>query len=235
MATSQIGLLDPIAATKAIEGNLIRYITSTLPFADPPLRAQFHECLRNEANPLVRGPFLEATPPFVHAAETYAELIERGLISQGFRQLGHPDYFPLDRRPYTHQLEAFEKLIVHKRNVVLATGTGSGKTEAFMVPIIDYLLRQREAGQLTPGVRALLLYPMNALANDQLARLRELLHNVPEITFGRYTGDTEHDRESAEQQYMARNMPCLTTHSANLSRTNFSPAKRCTMVLLTFW
>jgi hypothetical protein len=66
-----------------------------------------------------------------------------------------------------------------------------------LFPILDALLKERELGTLaSPGVRALLLYPMNALANDQLARLRELLADVPDVTFGRFTGDTGWDDES---------------------------------------
>lgn len=71
---------------------------------------------------------------------------------------------------------------------MIATGTGSGKTECFLLPILDDALRNPE-----PGVRAIVVYPMNALANDQLDRLRALLRTVPEVTFGRYTGDTPWD------------------------------------------
>ena len=74
--------------------------------------------------------------------------------------------------------------------MVVATGTGSGKTESFLLPILGHLTDERDAGTLGPGVRALLLYPMNALANDQVKRLRRLLATTPDVTFGRYTGDT---------------------------------------------
>ena len=73
---------------------------------------------------------------------------------------------------------------------MVATGTGSGKTESFLLPVLSALIGEHQVGTLGPGVRALLLYPMNALANDQLRRLRRLLAGVPQITFGRYTGDT---------------------------------------------
>lgn len=97
------------------------------------------------------------------------------------------------------KLKAIKKAVAG-RNLVIATGTGSGKTETFLVPILNYLFRE-EAGTLSkPGVRAMLLYPMNALANDQMKRLRRLLENYPKITFGRYIGetDTSGDREKAK-------------------------------------
>ena len=61
----------------------------------------------------------------------------------------------------------------------------------FLIPIIDYLIKQKEYSKLGPGVRALLLYPMNALANDQVERVRSILEDYPDITYGRYTGETE--------------------------------------------
>lgn len=51
----------------------------------------------------------------------------------------------------------------------MTTGTGSGKTECFLLPILDHVLRARRTGH--SGMKALILYPMNALANDQAARL----------------------------------------------------------------
>jgi ATP-dependent helicase YprA (DUF1998 family) len=87
--------------------------------------------------------------------------------------------------------------------VIVATGTGSGKTESFLIPIINELMREKEAGTLGPGVRALLLYPMNALANDQVKRIREILLNYPEITFGRYTGETAGTEKQARSSYFA--------------------------------
>ena len=95
----------------------------------------------------------------------------------------------MDRPLYLHQEQAIRK-ITAGRNVIVASGTGSGKTESFLLPILDALSAEQARGTLGPGVRALLLYPMNALANDQIKRLRQLLARAPHITFGRYVGDT---------------------------------------------
>ncbi|NMC62679.1 MAG: DEAD/DEAH box helicase, partial [SAR324 cluster bacterium] len=111
------------------------------------------------------------------------------------------DELPLDRDLFVHQEKAIRK-ILDNRSVVIATGTGSGKTEAFLIPILNYLMREQEAGTLSkPGVRALLLYPMNALANDQIKRLRKLLKNYPKITFGRYVGETEYKKDKAKEVF----------------------------------
>ncbi|WP_343287357.1 DEAD/DEAH box helicase [Gordonia sp. SID5947] len=110
----------------------------------------------------------------------------------------------MTRPLYQHQETAIRK-VVDGRNLVVSTGTGSGKTESFLVPILNSLIEERARGTLGPGVRALLLYPMNALANDQLKRLRGLLKKMPDITFGRYTGETDQSRRDAESTFRAAN------------------------------
>ena len=140
---------------------------------------------------------MEATPPYQPGA-TLDALIREGVLNPAFRKLDS-DALPLTRPLHTHQEQAIRK-VGAGRNVVVASGTGSGKTESFLVPILDALSAEyARDGELHPGVRALLLYPMNALANDQMKRLRQILQAAPHITFGRYVGDTkESDRDAAE-------------------------------------
>jgi hypothetical protein len=140
---------------------------------------------------------VQASPPFMKGA-TLGNLVEDGILSPMLRRLPRRK---LNTPLYVHQEQAIRKMVTGGRNVVVATGTGSGKTECFMIPICDYLLRQCEVGSLGPGVRALLLYPMNALANDQVTRLRELLEPFTRITFGRYTGETLEDKGPATDSY----------------------------------
>jgi hypothetical protein len=110
------------------------------------------------------------------------------------------------RKLYRHQLDSFEQLVRKKRNLVVATATGSGKTECFLLPLLYTLLTEPDTERKTPGVRALLVYPMNALVEDQMHRLRQILFWINlscqdsrrrptqrptrPITFGRYTGNT---------------------------------------------
>ena len=116
-----------------------------------------------------------------------------------------PETFPIERALYHHQDQAIRKAVVSGRNLVVATGTGSGKTETFLIPTLNGLFREAEAGTLgRPGVRALFLYPMNALANDQLRRLRRLLREFPEVTFGRYVGETVREQAKAEDDFRTR-------------------------------
>lgn len=192
-------MLHPLQTTVLIRDSYIRYLKTIYPFQDRELRGQFWQALE-QPGIIVKGPLLEASPSFKNG-RSLAELIRAGILSDKFRQLCSQDGLPLNRPLYLHQDQAVEKVVGQERNLVVATGTGSGKTESFMIPIFNYLLREQERGQLTPGVRALLLYPMNALANDQLKRLRRMLAHFPDITFGRYTGETETEDSKAEDSF----------------------------------
>jgi ATP-dependent helicase YprA (DUF1998 family) len=191
--------LDPIHATSEIHGAYLRYLRTAYPLQDPVLRTTYQRVL--EQADLVKGPLLEASPPF-RLGRSLEELISEGVVHSSIRRLGSEDHLPLDRKLYRHQDRAIDHLVRARRNAVIATGTGSGKTECFLLPIFDHLMREHEAQTLVePGVRALLLYPMNALANDQLKRLRQLLKYVPEITFGRYTGETKQGKADATKHF----------------------------------
>ena len=106
----------------------------------------------------------------------------------------------VNRGLYLHQEKALRKTNQGK-NLIVTTGTGSGKTECFIIPIINHLLNEYENGTLTPGVRAILIYPMNALANDQMKRLRSLLKSFPDITFGVYNSSTKQNEQDGITEY----------------------------------
>lgn len=193
--------IDAVGTAAEIKSTYRRYLQSLLAVRDPSLDAALREAI--ERTPILdKGPYLEATPAYRPGA-TVRELIDEGVLAPSFSDLASAK-LPLDRPLYVHQERAIRK-VVAGRNVVVATGTGSGKTEAFLLPILNHLCRENAAGTLGPGVRALLLYPMNALANDQMKRLRQLLAVYPAITFGRYTGDTENDEGKARERFSALN------------------------------
>lgn len=194
-------VIDPLATSARITETYRRYLTSLLSLRDPDMARGLATKVR-ESGRMTRGPYLDVTPPYERGA-TLAELVDEGVLSRGMLSVCSPA-LPAERPLYVHQERAIRKAR-DGRNLVVATGTGSGKTESFLVPILDSLVREREAGTLCPGVRALLLYPMNALANDQVKRLREILRSYPDITFGRYTGETEEDPARALEQFMQLN------------------------------
>lgn len=189
--------LDPLKASESIEATYKRYIKTLLTPKEPALAEAFARTV-DETDMLTHGPLLELTQPYA-AGRSPSQLISDGVLSPSFSRLKSPG-LPLDRPLYLHQEQAIEKA-VSGRNIVVTTGTGSGKTESFLIPILNSLLSEQDRGELGPGVRALLLYPMNALANDQVKRLRTLLATNPEITFGRYTGETKEFAVDADRLY----------------------------------
>ncbi|MBO4209123.1 DEAD/DEAH box helicase [Micromonospora echinofusca] len=195
-------ILDPIATSEAVVATYRRYLRTLVEPKEPRLASALDSAISDAINQeITKGPLLEATPPYV-TSSTPRQLIDAGILHPGIATLGTG--LNLDRPLYRHQERAIRKAAAG-RNLVVATGTGSGKTESFLLPILNRIMAERAAGTLGPGVRALLLYPMNALANDQMKRLRGLLAQAPDITFGRYTGETRQTRREAAEIFERQN------------------------------
>ena len=170
------------------------YLKTSFFFRDPDLRTSFQTALQEEGS-LLKGTYSEADRQFdkgLHARELARECFP-GTAEDLLPAL-------LDVQLYAHQERAVRAVYQERRNVVVATGTASGKTESFLYPILFELYRQHLAGQLgQPGVRAMILYPMNALANDQRDRLGGISRALREAgssfgpTFGQYIGQTPRD------------------------------------------
>lgn len=137
--------------------------------------------LLDEPGVIVQQPYLESTPRYVSGPKFAelglpppAEAILTLMASAG----DHGTL--LHDPPYAHQAEALQRAVLQNRSLVVTTGTGSGKTETFLSPILAQLAMEASDTPdsfTTPAMRALVLYPMNALVNDQLARLRLLFGN----------------------------------------------------------
>ncbi len=174
---------------------------SRLGFSNVPLRRYLAEVFDRpfgESGAFLADPTFEAVFGWQMAEPTMAELAGDLLVPELVGAMDEPptefakDYrFAKDRCPYTHQLQAWRILSEPTpQSLVVASGTGSGKTECFMVPILDSLARQRHQGQLV-GVRALFLYPLNALINSQRERLRAWTEAFSgDIRFCLYNGNT---------------------------------------------
>jgi ATP-dependent helicase YprA (DUF1998 family) len=191
---------DPLATGELIIEAYQRYLKSLLPVRDARIAAALDSEISRSL--LTKGPLLESAPPYAHGA-TLSDLVACGVLNPGFQRLASPA-LPMDRPLYLHQEQAIRK-VTAGRNVIVASGTGSGKTESFLLPILDALSAEHARGTLGPGVRALLLYPMNALANDQIKRLRQVLADGPHITFGRYVGDTPRTAREAAEKFAVLN------------------------------
>lgn len=181
--------VDPIALQEDLQSRIKRYLLTALPISPrfPQLKANALEKL-SEEGALIKGPYLEALPDFPKG-RSLKDLVEKGILHEAFSELDPSVY---SRPLHQHQDDAIMKIVTEDKNIVVATGTGSGKTECFMFPMLDALLKANIAGQ--SGVRAILVYPLNALANDQLySRLVPVIAGELArhgITIGRFTGQT---------------------------------------------
>ena len=177
--------LNPIVFTESVVRSFLRYQMTAYAFADAGLRAQMRELLsldKTRQSPLLKGPYVSLSRPFREGAAVEA-LVDEGLLHPLMRQRIPASITHL----YGHQEEAI-RAIAAGRTTLVSTGTGSGKTECFLYPVVSKCLELRDDGEAA-GICAVIVYPMNALAEDQLMRLRALLAGTG-ITFGMYVGKT---------------------------------------------
>jgi DEAD/DEAH box helicase domain-containing protein len=145
---------------------------------------------------LVQEPVIEGAAPFLVEGRTFADCSGSLLHPDVIRAISSEkagDYrFPPDAQPYRHQIEAWEHLTAPERNSVLvSSGTGSGKTECFLMPLLHDLATEASAAGRLSGVRALALYPLNALIASQEERLRAWTAPFGDkVRFGLYNGLT---------------------------------------------
>ena len=185
--------LNPVVYTEKILKSFLRYQLTAYPFADPGLHAQMRDLLsldETRQSPLLKGPYVSLSRPFREGAPI-EKLVSQGLLHPHLRERIPSEITHL----YSHQEQAI-RAIHEGSTTLISTGTGSGKTECFLYPIVSRCLSLRDEGAL-PGISAVIIYPMNALAEDQLMRLRSLLAGTG-IPFGMYVGKTpEHETEVA--------------------------------------
>lgn len=194
--------LNPNVAATNIEEAFRAYIKTRFSFADLDYAKAFDHALR-QSDQLAKGPYIELSNSY-QPGKTMRTLMEEGLASEAFDYLEkcpeREKEIKLDRPLYLHQEEALVKAC-SGRNLVVTTGTGSGKTECFLLPILNDLLLEEASGRLNPGVRAIIIYPMNALANDQIKRIRAILKDHQSIKFGLYNGSTPYTKSEGLHQF----------------------------------
>lgn len=229
-------MFNPAKAADEIKKEYIGYISTTFHFRNQNLQNKFVEELERTVS---NGPFIEIKDSF-KSGKSIEQMIDEGKLSPLFKELEknkkYPPKLPISRPLYLHQEIAIEK-IVAGRNVVVSTGTGSGKTNCFIIPVINELLREKEQNKLNDGVRAIFIYPMNALANDQIKGLREILMAYPDIRFGVYNGGTENNENDAiklyETMYANEEYPELRKKLPNEELSRDEMKKRPPHILFT--
>ena len=162
----------PSILARQLQTGIGDYVEATFPMTNEPFRGSINKFI-NTKDALYHEPYFTVRMPF----RTYEG-------ENNFFESIHSKY-----SPYVHQAKAFQRLTGNDGvSTLIATGTGSGKTECFLYPILEYCYQHR----FESGIKALIIYPMNALASDQAKRIAELINTSPElkgnVTAGMYVG-----------------------------------------------
>lgn len=201
---------------ESLKQRLIEYVETAYFGKNDELRELCREELETQGV-MWNEPYIEANPAYktiINGIETSRSLpqnVKQILLRMADRKIG------VYKNPYSHQIEAMEAFCDNK-DLFVATGTGSGKTECFMWPMITKLVNEAQERKSTwnqRGVRAMMLYPMNALVADQIGRLRRMIGTdvfnqmFTELTgdsrrpqFGMYTGRTPYSGNQKPKQDM---------------------------------
>ena len=162
----------PSLLVRQVQSAIREYMHTTFPISNPAFEYSI-DTLFDDTDTMYLEPFIRLNLPF-----------RPGQMREGLFET-----LPADFQPYAHQQKAFDRLVGDDgRSTIIATGTGSGKTECFLYPILEYCYQHRKER----CVKALVIYPMNALATDQAGRFAaEIWKNDKlrgNVTVGMYVG-----------------------------------------------
>ncbi len=208
MTNSPDVLFPSLAALSTREG-VTEYLSTTFALTDPAAFNALGSFLQDPERGIFRGPYVRVRLPFLPVPEDWVNPL--GWSPNGFR-------------PYRHQAKAFERLSTLNgtaQPTIVTTGTGSGKTEAFLVPVLDHVRRARERGEA--GVKAIILYPMNALVTDQARRIAAMIAADPAlagVTGGVYIGGQGH-HSTMGPDHLVDNHSVLQSNPPDILLTNY--------------
>ena len=203
---------NPIKIHNTLRDLYLKYINSGMPF--------FYDFYNKEREELLLADSAICQPPIIEIVQKYKEectieaLCLENNIDIDFANFVNRGLFDgnsaIIRKLYKHQADSIVNAYVERKNIVVTTGTGSGKTECFLLPLLADLIKEsKQWNKDRPrAMRAMILYPLNALAEDQMIRLRKALNSNEgeggnnargwldknreghRFYFGRYTGRT---------------------------------------------
>ena len=202
----------PLQQAYEVKQSIIEYLKATFDFKEKAVSKAFYDFIESPKDGIFKGPYISLKLPF--ETETGGEEI--------------PLQIKPKLSPYKHQFQAFQRLTSengHKPEpTLLTTGTGSGKTESFLYPILDYCYKNKGKA----GIKVIILYPMNALATDQAKRLAEIIYNDPllkdNVTAGLFIGegkDKSKFPKTMGDSHIIENRDEILTNPPDILLTNF--------------
>jgi superfamily II DNA/RNA helicase/ribosomal protein L37AE/L43A len=176
------------------------YVYTFQKFKNPTIKNWVSEKI-DKGSLLWRPPNIELSRRF-QAGTTLESFVKDGVLHEDILKIfcidpEDPGSGPIS--PYLHQSRAIENIVKDEQNTIVSTGTGSGKSFCFGIPLVNSCLRLKEKG--ITGVKALIVYPMNALANSQYNDFAKRLHGSG-LKIALYTGDMKYSPEEALAMYL---------------------------------
>lgn len=195
----------PAVISREIEQGIKSFLRTTFPSATPVF-ARTLESLLDDPGSVFKGPYYQLRLPF---RPSPSERLPFAHI-----------HFPY--RPHLHQARAFSRLCQDPPlSTLVATGTGSGKTECFLYPILEHCA----ACANEPGIKAILIYPMNALATDQARRVAEAIHTDPalrdKVTAGLFIGGESDQSTAMKPDWLITHKDRMREHPPDILLTNY--------------
>ena len=210
--------LNALATTDAIRARLVEFATDDLYVRDKDLQGLCRAIWSHDGTEggLLSDLWVEAAFPSKSSTYTLPQLVAEGKFDVRLCQLLHDSgKFPKTRMLFQHQFDAIAseyrtRTDAHRPALLVTAGTGAGKTESFQFPILNDLFTWRSQNMRNDkeGTSCFIIYPMNALVNDQVDRLDEVLRHQNDITFFHFTGETPEDDKEANRQGIAKYSPC---------------------------
>ena len=157
-------MFNPLTATKEIQKSYVNFYKTNFTLGNEKLTEQFSKLSEN--NRLWREPFISISQKYLPGKTLEQLNLEIKLNDDLIKSLFQENLF-------LHQENAIRNIVHLERNTVVSSGTGSGKTESFLIPVLNECTKSE-----VTGIKAVLIYPMNALANDQVDRLRTILFKL---------------------------------------------------------
>ena len=207
----------PLQQAREVRDSIIEYIKATFKFKEKDVSDAFYRFIEDKDDGLFKGPYISLKTPFVSATEEESKNIPLDIAPS----------FP----PYKHQLQAFSQLTMKNGHqpepTLLTTGTGSGKTECFLYPILDYCYNCNKYERQV-SVKVIIMYPMNALASDQAKRLAETIWKDErlkgKVTAGLFVGEgtdpKDYPRDMGEN-HIIENRDAILDTVPDILLTNF--------------
>ena len=222
--------LDALATERDLRRRLSEFAQSVAYLRDPEISGVCRRLWESNESTggLVGQLWVEGIFPSSSSGRSVRDLVSAGVVSHALvDQLDRARVFSADRDLYQHQEQLIRAEAESEQEsrpaIVLTAGTGAGKTEAFLLPMLNALFRDpRKNGQT--GVQAIILYPMNALVNDQVERVYDWLKGQKSVSLFHFTGETPEDDRDARAKGISR-VRAMPTENP---RTSPSPRSRRT-------